>query len=272
MHWPLILEPAELHARRTEANLLIIDLCKADAYREGHLPGAVHLDTATLISGVRPATGQLPPLETLAAALAQAGITPDTHVVCYDDEGGPWAGRLAWTLDVVGHPHYSFLNGGKTAWLADGLPLEHGGNRSVAAQPYPVACHREFVAEQAELLARLHDPALLVWDARSREEYTGEKAFSARGGHIPGAVHCEWATLLDPARGLRLRTDLAEVLARHGITPDRDIVTHCQTHRRSGLTYIAARSLGYPKVRAYPGSWSEWGNDPTAPVTTGDQP
>ncbi len=278
MHLPLILEPAELHTHLGDAKrpanekLLIVDLCSAEKYREGHIPGAVNLSTADLVCGIKPATGKLPSAEQLGYVFARIGLTPDTHVVCYDDEGGPWAGRLIWTLDVIGHTKYSFLNGGKTAWIGDGLSLESGENVLPADTYATPSISTVFSAEMEEIQSHLHDKDFLVWDARSRDEYTGAKVQSARGGHIPGAIHCEWTELLDAQRGLRLRTDLAAYLASKGITPDKNIVTHCQTHRRSGLTYVAAKSLGYPQIRAYPGSWSEWGNRDDVPVNTGEKP
>ena len=65
---------------------------------------------------------------------------------------------------------------------------------------------------------------------------------------------------------LRIRQDIAEVLQQLGITPDKEVITHCQSHRRSGFTYLVAKALGYPRIKAYAGSWSEWGNHPDTPV------
>ena len=269
---PLIIEPAELHLQLTDPRLLIVDLCSAEKYHAGHISGAVHLNTADLIVGTKPAPGLLPTAEQLSAVFSRIGLTPDTHVVCYDDEGGPWAGRLIWTLDVIGHKKYSFLNGGKTAWLADGFPLQIEENISHPAPLQQFTFDKRYIAEADEILAHLDDEKFLMWDARALDEYTGEKAVSARGGHIPGAIHCEWTELLDKNCALRLRNDLASYLQQKGITPDKNIVTHCQTHRRSGLTYVAAKSLGYQKIRAYPGSWSEWGNADNLPINTGVTP
>ena len=101
---------------------------------------------------------------------------------------------------------------------------------------------------------------------RGADEYRGEKVLTARGGHIPGAINFEWTAGMDPERQLRIREDLAAELEGLGITRDKEIITHCQTHHRSGFTYLAAKALGYPRVKAYAGSWGEWGNHPDTPI------
>ena len=89
---------------------------------------------------------------------------------------------------------------------------------------------------------------------------------AAKSGHIPGAVNFEWTAGMDKARQLRIRTDMPQILEDLGITRDKEIITHCQTHHRSGFTYLVAKSLGYPRVKGYAGSWGEWGNHPDTPV------
>ncbi|MDZ4191251.1 MAG: rhodanese-like domain-containing protein, partial [Pseudomonas sp.] len=121
-------------------------------------------------------------------------------------------------------------------------------------------------ATREYLQSRLDAADLAIWDVRGADEYRGEKLSSARGGHIPGATHFEWTAGMDPQRGMRIRTDIAEVLQGLGITPDKEVITHCQTHRRSGFSYVVAKALGYPRVKAYAGSWSEWGNLPDTPI------
>ena len=97
-----------------------------------------------------------------------------------------------------------------------------------------------------------------IIDVRSPSEFAED--------HVPGAINLEWNSGLDPARNQRVRTDIAQWLARQGITPDQEVITHCQTHRRSGFSYVVAKALGYPRVKAYAGSWSEWGNLPDTPI------
>ena len=87
-----------------------------------------------------------------------------------------------------------------------------------------------------------------------------------RAGHIPGALHLDWLKLMDPDNGLSLVKNIDELLHSNGITKEKDIIAHCQTHHRSGLAYMAARLLGYKRIRAYHGSWSEWGNRSDTPV------
>lgn len=262
---PLLIEPAELASRLNAPELILVDLTPAARYAEGHIPGARHVDTRRTQLGQPPAPGLLPVWSDFQALLGELGHRADAVYVLYDDEGGPWAGRFGWLLDLIGHRRWHHLNGGLQAWLAEGRELSGAVPAPVGA-PVGVQPVADVLASREYLLAHLHDDDLLIWDARSPEEYRGEKVLAARGGHIPGAINLNWTDCQDPARALRLRADLSELLAARGITPDKTIVTHCQTHRRSGFTYLAMRALGYPNIKAYAGSWSEWGNHPDTPV------
>lgn len=272
MSLPFIVEATELQKYLADKSLLLVDLCSAEKYRAGHIAGAVHLDVALLMGGEKPAVGLLPTVEKLSAVFASIGLTPDKRVVCYDEGDGVSAGRLIWTLDVIGHTQASFLNGGKTAWLAEGLPLQSEENLPISTAPRSLTIDTRFLASAQDILAQQQDADFLVWDARSHDEYTGAKVVSARGGHIPGAINCEGKDVLDAAHANRLREDLAQYLSDKGITPEKNIVMHCQTHRRSALAYVAVKSLGYPRIAAYAGSWSEWGNNENLPIHTGENP
>ena len=91
-------------------------------------------------------------------------------------------------------------------------------------------------------------------------------SWAQKAGHIPGAVNFEWTAGMDPQRAMRMRLDIQQQLTALGITADKEIITHCQTHHRSGFTYLVAKALGYPRLKAYAGSWGEWGNHPDTPV------
>jgi thiosulfate/3-mercaptopyruvate sulfurtransferase len=264
-----LLEPAALaELLRTSRDLVLVHVASAPAYAAGHIDRAVHVAPGELVSGIRPATGQLPDPTRLRQLFSRIGYRPHATIVAYDDEGGGWAGRFIWTLDAIGHHKWAYLDGGIHAWAAAGLPISQ-----TPFEPQPtdveVAIDRTPIAEADDILERLGDPNLVVWDCRSADEYAGIRATAARNGHIPGAVHLDWLDLMDPQRQLRLRRNIVQLLASHGITPDKDVIAHCQTHHRSGLAYLVARLLGYPSIRGYHGSWSEWGNREDTPIETG---
>ena len=262
---PLIIEPAELQeALNSGADLLIIDICSDENYARHHIPGAVHVSPAEIVSGVQPAVGKLPELSRLEGLFSRVGYTGKEHVVVYDDEGGGWAGRLIWTLDVLAHSQASCLNGGLIAWADEGLPLTQE-TPEVLPTSVELTIHRDVIAEKEDVLQSLDDKNTQIWDARSPQEWAGTKVVAARGGHIPGAINLDWLELMDRHRALRLREDVGELVAARGFRPDANIITHCQTHHRSGLTYLVGKMLGL-NIRAYHGSWSEWGNDPDTPI------
>ncbi|MBS1221407.1 MAG: sulfurtransferase [Proteobacteria bacterium] len=267
---PLLIEPEQLQPCLADPAILIVDLCDPARYTTtGHIPGAVHLDYADLVWAEPPAMGLLPDEAHLSEVLSRLGLTPDRQVVAYDDEGNGRAGRLLWTLAALGHERVALLNGGIHAWDAAGGSLEAG-----LRHPPPSAYQARFdepptvIADKDYLLARLGQPDLALLDTRTAAEFAGLDVRAARGGHIPGAVNLNWTDAMDPQRQWRLQPDpvLRKLLETRGVTPDQEVIVYCQTHHRSAHTYWVLCYLGYPRVRGYPGAWSEWGNDPGLPV------
>jgi thiosulfate/3-mercaptopyruvate sulfurtransferase len=262
---PLIIEPADLAPHLDD--VLIIDLSSDATFAQAHLPGAIHIRPQELVSGERPAVGKLPHLDQLEDLFGNIGYRTDRHIVVYDDEGGGWAGRMIWTLDVIGHQGASYINGGIHAWLEAGLPTT-----KAVVRPTPtdvrLTIHSDRIATKEEIVTSLTDHSLLIWDARGPDEYVGAKIVAQRGGRIPGAINFEWTRAMDPDRQLRIRTDVREQLAAVGIDGSKPIATHCQTHHRSGFTYLVGKSLGFD-IKGYDGSWAEWGNDPDTPIEVG---
>ncbi|NJN47105.1 MAG: sulfurtransferase [Candidatus Competibacteraceae bacterium] len=268
LNLPLLIESDQLEAHLQETGLLIVDLRNPNTYMQGHIPGAVNLGYANIIQAMPPAMGMLPDETRLSAVLSALGLTPDIHVVAYDDEGGGRASRLLWTLDALGHKHFSLLNGGLHAWVAGGHPLSQQGVQPAASAYQAELGDTKAVADKDYILSRLGQPDLALLDTRSPGEYQGLDVRAARGGHIPGAVNMNWITAMDQTNQLRFRSDaeLRAMLAGLGVTPDKEVIVYCQTHHRSAHTYMVLKHLGYKKLRGYPGAWSEWGNNPTLPI------
>ncbi|WP_455207933.1 sulfurtransferase [Kaarinaea lacus] len=267
---PLLIEPDHLQSVLQHTDILVIDLCKPETYLQAHVPGAVHMDYSQIVTANPPVMGLVPDIERLNGLLSQAGVTPDTHIIAYDDEGGGKAARLLYTLDVVGHVKHSLLNGGLHAWANEGHPLEATPNTKPPSQ-YKASIHEQPIATRQYIVAQLNNDSIQIIDARSEAEFTGARKMAEKGGHIPGAINIEWLMLMDRQKNLRLKSqdELTTLLSEYRITPDKTTIVYCQTHHRSALTYIALKYLGFKDVKGYPGSWSDWGNSVDTPIESG---
>ncbi len=259
---------ARLQAGEPE-NTRLIQVTDPTVFAQYHLPGALPVMPGELVHGAPPAPGHLPSVERLTALFGRLGHDANVHYVVYDDEGGGWAGRFAWTLDAIGHGQWSYLDGGLHAWAEAGGALASGPADEPAATTPVIEIDRGPIAEVEDVLAAM-EAGTTIWDVRSREEYLGLRSGSARAGHIPGARHLDWMALKDHSRATRLTESLPALLAEHGIDPTVPTITHCQTHHRSGLSYMVGRLLGFADIRAYHGSWSEWGNRDDLPISRED--
>ncbi|MDH5228963.1 MAG: sulfurtransferase [Gammaproteobacteria bacterium] len=259
----------ELERRLGEDGLVIVDLGKAETYAQAHIPSAVFCNYADILRHAKPVMGLVPEEQQFAEVLSKLGIKPSDLVVAYDDEGGGKAGRFLWTLELTGHKQYALLDGGLHAWYGQGRPLSNEATANPDPSDYPVNwCNDDCLANRDFILYHLNNNDVVIVDARSPEEYTGSKVFAQQGGHIPGAVNYEWTQAMDKDLHMTMRDaeKVMQELALLGITPDKEIVVHCQTHHRSSYTWIMLRHLGFTKVRGYPGSWSDWGNIAGIPV------
>jgi thiosulfate/3-mercaptopyruvate sulfurtransferase len=264
---PLIVSPEALETELNRSDMVLVDLCKPEIFAQAHLPHAVHLDYAQIVSAQKPVMGLLPNPDTFASVLATIGATPEKWIVAYDDEGGGRAARLLWTLEVMGHGRLALLDGGIHAWAAQQRPLT-SDTTTPAHSHYEVSFGDQGVADREYILSHLDDPDVQLLDTRTADEYQGVKKLAARGGHIPGAVNFNWTDAMDLNNNLLMRepATLRATLAEMGVTTDKEIIVYCQSHHRSAHTYLLLRHLGYERVRGYPGAWSDWGNQPDTPV------
>jgi thiosulfate/3-mercaptopyruvate sulfurtransferase len=270
---PLLVQPAELAAKLDNAALLVVDLGKEGIYTQAHVPGAINVDYRRLQRGTLPVPGLLPESEDIARLFSELGLQTNTHVVAYDDEGGTRAARFLWLLDAVGHAGgYSYLNGGIHAWLDEDMPYDVERATAVATVYSVNQLAIKSQVDLAYLLQHYQDDDVVIWDARTTEEYLGARVLAQRGGHIPGAVNYDWNLLVNPDNAYRLKplAEIRQSLAELGIVSSKKIITHCQTHHRSSFSWLVGKILGFDSIAGYPGAWSEWGNNPDTPIVSGN--
>jgi len=246
-----------------------------ESYHQGHLPGAFYLHLDNELSGPRTgANGRhpLPDPDIFVARLRALGVNQDSTIVAYDAQGAMFAARLWWLSRWIGHAGVRVLDGGKSAWIAAGLPLEQGardepeGGGDLVRQPSLAP-----TVDAGGLLRNLASPALLVVDARAPDRFRGEnETLDPVGGHIPGAVNRFFKDNLDTEGRFKpaatLRSEFGQVLG--GKTPD-EVVMQCGSGVTACHSLLALEIAGLTGAALYPGSWSEWCADPARPVATG---
>ncbi|GAP08491.1 rhodanese-related sulfurtransferase [Anaerolinea thermolimosa] len=248
-------------------------------YETGHIPGAVKVDWfTTLQDPVRRDFLSQDGFEKLCSSL---GIGNETTVVFYGDKNNWFACYAFWLFSYYGHEHLRIMNGGRQKWVKEGRPLtkEVPSYPPTGYQAKPPV--REIRAFREDVFAHVSANKPLV-DVRSPQEYTGEllhmpnypQEGAMRGGHIQGAVNIPWSLAVDPETGtFKPPAELRKLFEEKGIGPDREVIAYCRIGERSSLTWFVLKYLlGYPQVRNYDGSWTEWGNLVGAPIRKGATP
>ena len=272
----LLIEAEQLVPFLGHEKLRIVDLSRDSVHEQLHIPHALHVKPHLLVRQEEQASGLLPDDAALQTFIEYLNISPEHHVVVYDDEGGAWAGRLIWNLHCLGFYNTSLLNGGIHAWLAAGYPTSADNEKLTKVESLfnpNLNNIDQYRIQYSELLEKVQQQNIQLWDCRTEEEYTGQRLAARRGGHIPNAIHFEWSTAINRQNHLKLhpleRTQ--QRLEQLGFQLDQPVVVYCQSHHRSGLAYILGRLLDW-NVQAYDGAWSEWGNRLDSPIITGESP
>jgi thiosulfate/3-mercaptopyruvate sulfurtransferase len=282
MNEPLI--PTEtLASRLGDPNLLIVD-CRfdlADAgkgrrdYECAHIPGAVYANLDTDLSDLaQRGLGRhpLPSDAALSAAFSRCNLTPDTHVVAYDDANGALAAaRLWWLLRLAGHRHASVLDGGLAAWRAAGSPFESGGERSRGDARIEAKLDRREVVWTDELERRRHDGTVVLVDARAAPRYRGEvEPIDGKAGHVPGALNRPFSENLDASGRFKSPTHLrGEFYALIGAFQPWQVVHMCGSGVTACHNLLAMEAAGMQGSRVFAPSWSGWISDPSRTIATG---
>jgi len=244
-------------------------------YDTGHIPGAVHIDWRRDLNDqiVRDYVGP----EDFAALCQKNGITPETTVIFYGDKSNWWATYALWVFTLFGHKNLKILDGGRTKWVAENKPLTREVPKYAEAE-YPVPAERNDAEHRAyfpQTLEHMKAGKPLI-DVRSPKEFSGEVTHMPeypqegvlRGGHIPTAKSVPWATAANPDGTFKTAEELTEIYSgTAGLKKEDDIVAYCRIGERSSHTWFVLKHLlGFPNVRNYDGSWTEWGNAVRSPV------
>ena len=239
----------------------------ANAFGEGHLPGASFLSMGRLSNSDDPIRGQIATEAQVSAALSGAGVGRDQTVVLYDRRNNLQAARVYWVLKYYQHADVRIYNGGTPKWTEDGqvmstVMVEYEPSDYQAGPPDPeIRTTWQYVVDHTD------DPATLFCDTRGPDEYLGRDVRAERGGHIPGSINVEWTAAVNSNGTFKSAEALTALYAGAGFTPDRQIITYCQSGVRAAHTwFVLSELLGYPSVRNYDGSWGEYGNNPESPI------
>jgi thiosulfate/3-mercaptopyruvate sulfurtransferase len=243
-------------------------------YDVGHVPGAIKIDWVTDLN--HPVRRDYLDKQGFEALLSEKGIGNDSLVVFYGDKNNWWACYAFWVFQLFGHAQAVIMDGGRAKWVAEGRPMQ----KDVPHYPpttYQARARADYKirALRDQVLAHVQTGLPLV-DVRSPGEFSGELLHMAdypqegalRGGHIPGAKNIPWARAVAQDGTFKSAAELRALYENeHGLSPDQNIIAYCRIGERSSHTwFVLTYLLGYPNVRNYDGSWTEWGNLVGVPI------
>jgi thiosulfate/3-mercaptopyruvate sulfurtransferase len=265
---------AEDHLKDLKVRIAEVDYDAKANYELGHIPGAVLFDWKNDIND--PLTRNVLTKEACQNLLQNAGVNNDTTLLLYGDFNNWFAAFAFWVLKYYGYKDIRLINGGRKKWLQEDraltkdVPSYPKGNFAASD---PDSKIRVFLDEVKRAVSA---PALKMIDVRSPKEFSGEilappeypTEHAQRGGHIPGAVNIPWAQAVNDSDGTFKNTEeLKQLYESKGITPDKEVIAYCRIGERSSHTWFVLKYLlGYPNVKNYDGSWTEWGNMIANPI------
>jgi thiosulfate/3-mercaptopyruvate sulfurtransferase len=249
-------------------------------YDTGHIPNAVKIDWQAQLND--PVRREFVGPQQFGRLMDAIGITNATTVVFYGDRNNWWAAYAYWIFKLNGHTNVKIMDGGRKKWVDEGRELTkevpHFSSSGYQVQPGA----KDIRAFRDDVLAHIGgrephpSPAKPLVDVRSPAEYSGELMHMAdypqegtlRGGHIPSAQSIPWAQAVDPDTATFKPADqLEQIYGGKGVTPEKDVIVYCRIGERSSHTWFVLHELlGYPQVRNYDGSWTEWGNGVGLPI------
>lgn len=242
-------------------------------YAIGHIPGAAQVDWFTTLQ--HPLRRDFVTKEQFEEVASKLGITNNTTVVFYGDKSNWFACYALWLFQYYGHQNVKIMNGGRTKWEQEKRDLVKAVPSFTATTYKAKEADKSIRAFRDDVFKQLEAKKPLV-DVRSPKEYSGELTHmpnypqegATRGGHIPSAVSIPWAQAVNEADStFKTAEELKALYEGKNIKSDGDIIAYCRIGERSSLTWFVLKYLlGYPTVKNYDGSWTEWGNLVDAPI------
>ncbi|MEX2482194.1 MAG: sulfurtransferase [Gammaproteobacteria bacterium] len=236
----------------------IVDMRKGDGYTQAHIPSAIRYDESPFLR----ADGDVIGAEAFAALMSRLGIDGATEVIAYDDGNYLFAARLWWALKYYGHEQVRVLDGGWDRWQAEHRPVEstpvEPPGKIFAAHPTP-----KWIADSDYVQASIGHPERVILDVRGDEEWTRTVATGETPvGHIPGARHLVWSTVLEPnSKCFKPAEELQNMFQQGGVDPHHEVIAYCLGGIRAAHAVLALEIAGYDKVRNYEGSWAAWSRE-----------
>ena len=259
------------HLNDPKVRIVEVDVDTA-AYDQGHVPNALAWNWTTELCDTL--VRDIIPQATFESLMARSGIGNDTTVVLYGDNNNWFAAWALWQIKVYGHRDVRIMNGGRKKWLAEGRELSNEAPSVKTASYRAAAADTSIRAFLPEVQAAVKAGRAALVDVRSPAEFTGEilappglPETCQRGGHIPGARSIPWGKACNEDGTFKSVDDLKALYGGAGVTPDKPVIAYCRIGERSSHTWFVLKHLlGYPDVKNYDGSWTEWGNLVGAPV------
>ncbi|HLX38825.1 MAG TPA: rhodanese-like domain-containing protein [Candidatus Binataceae bacterium] len=250
-------------AHRNDANLVILDTRAPKDFWAGHLAGARNFDPFPFHYSESSERGINEFKDQLRWIFSALGITTRHAVLCYENDSGMRATRVAWALEWMGHPNAKILDGGLKALAAEKLVTEVKAFAPIAYDGTPID---DASASLDYVVGHIADRGTQIFDVRSDAEYYSERVRAKHGGAIPSAIHLDWTASQDASGAFKSADELRAQFAKLGLHPENEVIPYCQGGYRAAHAYYALRLAGFPRVRNYWGSWGEWGNRDDTPI------
>jgi thiosulfate/3-mercaptopyruvate sulfurtransferase len=257
----------EDHINDNNVRIAEVDYDPKANYNLGHIPNSVLFDWRKDIND--PLNRNIISKEDCTILLQKSGINNDTILVLYGDFNNWFAAFAFWVFEYYGMTNIKIMNGGRKKWLEEDRPISKDSPNFPMGNFKPSEPNPDLRAFLNQVRESLNSDQIKRIDVRSPPEFSGEitappeypTEHAQRGGHIPGAVNIPWAKAVNDDGTFKSADELTTLYQSMGITPDKEIITYCRIGERSSHTWFVLRHLlGYPTVKNYDGSWTEWGN------------